>query len=209
MDGSYFGSAGVLWVIARDAYRRTQSAPSDLTPGQNDALVAVLFSAACLEALIMEVALFSGADADLTGNPGMGCIASLLEEAEAAKTPVQFKYMLFRAMMRGEMYDRGAQPYQDLDTLFAIRNAIVHLKPERITEDPHKLVKRIKAKGLCENDPSGSRWSWTAQISTRAVARWACNVVADIVDSIREAIPEKAVSPVVAFWVGCGKYRVT
>ena len=57
MEGGYFLHTGVLFDVARQAYARTENAPSDTSPDQKDAYVAVLFSAATLESFIMEFAL--------------------------------------------------------------------------------------------------------------------------------------------------------
>jgi len=51
------------------------------------------------------------------------------------------------------------------------------MKPEALGAEPHKLLQRLRALGLCEEPEPHVHASWVAQISTRAVACWACNVV--------------------------------
>ena len=57
MNGAYFLNSGVLYDVAQQAYERTLSADTERAGNQRDALVAVIFSAATLEALVMDLTL--------------------------------------------------------------------------------------------------------------------------------------------------------
>jgi hypothetical protein len=195
----YLLNSGVLHGIAKQAYERTVTAPSDTAQNQNDALTAVLFAAATLEAFVMELALTAEMGAKLSHTPSpVASLAGVLNEAESFHVSVKLKYILAKVILSGQPYDKGRQPYQDFDLLFAIRDAIVHYKPDNVTQNPHKIVAALAGRGLCEPEQPHVKSSWLHQITTRAVARWACNVVHDMVASLREHFPEdseKSVNP--------------
>jgi hypothetical protein len=203
VEGLYFLNAGVLFRLAKAAYQNTKSASSDTLADQDDALVAIIFSAATLEAFIMELAHLAAIDAaSSTRESPARLLAAVLTEAEESCASVRLKYCVSKALLSRRTYDKGAKPYQDFHLLFRVRDSIVHLKPERIEEEPHKIVKALSSMGLCEREDPHARSSWLAQISTRAVARWACNVVSDMVSSIRDCFPDDAES-------GRSPFRIT
>ncbi len=190
MDGGYFMHSGILFSVAKAAYQRTTSAPSDRTGGQNDTLVAILFSAATLESFIMETALTAEGVGNMGGTPMLiRDMATAIHEAENSRGSARLKYILAKAILPGDSYDKGAQPFQDFDLLFSLRDHIVHMKPEKITEEPHKMIKRLQGLNLCAEEEPNVKSSWLSQVSTPAVARWSCNVVARIVQSVRECFP--------------------
>jgi hypothetical protein len=189
-----FLSAWALHHIAVKSYERTKLAPSDTTPGQDDALVAILFSAASLEAQLMELAHIATATemSRATDSLRLQALSDILEELEEAKASVQAKYRVARRILLGTGYDKGAHPFQDFQILIRLRNAIVHLKPEHITPEPLEIVKALISRGLCESE-DGARSSLVHQVGTRAVARWACNTAVDMIHSLFEpAGAEKA-----------------
>jgi len=187
-------NSGVLYNMAKRAYEQTKSAPSETAPNQDDALTALLFSAATLEAFIMELAHNAEAGVRLTPSASspVPTLARVLDEVESSRGSVRLKYLMAKAILSGESYDKGSKPYQDFELLFTIRDATVHYKPEKITQEPHKIVAALAARGLCERKEPHVKSSWLSQITTRAVARWACNVVRDMVASIGEHFPEDA-----------------
>jgi hypothetical protein len=176
-------NAGVLFRIAKTAYERTKAAPADLAGDQNDALVAILFAAATLEAFVMELATIAQADGTIFGNARMQALSTVLEEAEASRGSARLKYLLTKTMLTGASYNRGARPYQDFETLFTLRDAIVHLKPEN-ARDRERLLARLSRLGVLEELPPNQISSWVSQVATRAATRWAYNVVSDMVASI-------------------------
>jgi len=199
VKGGYFLNSGILYRMATRAYEQTKTAPSDKASGQDDALTAVLFAAATLEAFIVELALYAELGTQSSRlSSSAGSLASILDEAESLHGSVRLKYLIAKAVLSGRPYDKGRAPYQDFDLLFNIRNAILHHKPEKIREAPHKIVTALTTRHLCECDDVHVKSNWLHQITARAVARWACNVVRDMVASLREHVPEgseKTVNP--------------
>jgi hypothetical protein len=209
VKGGYFLNSGVLFNVAISAYERLKSAPTDKTGNQNNALVAVLFSAATLEAFVMELGLMAKAESAMSGHKPLRSVAEILDEAEASRASTRLKFLLAKAVLGGETYETGSQPYQDFDILFAMRDAIIHLKPERITGEPHRIIERLRAKDLCKDEEPGVTASWLGQISTRSVARWACNVVVDMFESLKSCLPaESENTPLFSFFLDSRYKRI-
>jgi hypothetical protein len=210
MNGGYFFNSGILFKIAVSAYERTKSALSDSTDGQNDALVAILFSAAALEASIMDLALIAAGDSQIFGRTDLQALADILDETESSRGSIRLKFLLAKSILSGKPYEKGSLPYQDFDTLFTLRDAIIHMKPEKITGEPHKIIQRLQAKNLCEPQDPHLTGSWLGQVSTRAVARWACNVVVDMVQSLHGYLRgDGTVTPSISSFMSSRFTRVT
>jgi hypothetical protein len=208
MSGSFFLNAGVLFKTAVTAYERTKTAPSDTAGGQNDALVAILFSAATLEALIMEVALLAEISTGPPASDRIIALAGILDEAEKSRGSPKLKYLIAKAILSGKPYNKGEAPYQDFSTLFSLRDSIIHLKPEGIAKPP-AVLEQLRSSGVCAPQKPNETESWLDQISTRAAARWACNVVASMVASLKEALGADAEKmPVAGFFFGSRFERV-
>jgi len=199
VEGGYFCNSGILYRMAIRAYNQTEDAPSDTVSGQDDALTAVLFAAATLEAFIVEFSFFAEIGTQLSNvSSSAASLADMLNEAESSRGSVRLKYLIAKSILSGKPYDKGRTPYQDFDLLFTIRDAILHHKPEKIRESPHKIVAALMTRHLCER--AKAKTTWLHQITTRAVAKWACNVVRDMVASLTEHIPddaEKTINPFV------------
>ena len=95
LEGSYFMNAGMLYNMAKRAYEQTKSAPSETAPNQDDALTALLFSAATLEAFIMELAHSAEAGVQLSppAPSPVPTLARVLDEAESSRGSVRLKYL--------------------------------------------------------------------------------------------------------------------
>jgi hypothetical protein len=146
MNGGYFFNSGILFKIAVSAYERAKAALSDKTGGQSDALVAILFSAAALEAFIMDLVVLAAGDSQLFGRTDLQALADILDETESSRGSIRLKFLLAKSILSGKPYEQGSLPYQDFDTLFTRRDAIIHMKPEKITGEPPKILQRLQAK---------------------------------------------------------------
>jgi hypothetical protein len=198
-------SAGVLFRTAVTAYQRTATAATDLAPGQSDALVAVLFAAASLEALVMDFAHLARSDFVQASDPRLGLLAKVLEEAEQSRSSTRLKFILMHAILSGTEFNKGIQLHADLDTLFSLRNSVVHLKPELISDEPHRLVKRLQARSLCEPPNTMSTVPFISSIMTRAVARWACATTLAMAESLKSLVPSDAV-PLTTYLTGAFQF---
>ena len=120
-------TAGSVFSIAKDAFERTKAAAGERETGQKDALAAVAFSVAALEAFMNEAAVFS-ATAQPDEPPSVRAFVGIMHELERSRLDLRTRFLLARAVFAGEPYNKGAQPYQDFDLLVRLRNAVVHLR---------------------------------------------------------------------------------
>ncbi len=198
-------SAGSLFAVAKEAYRRALTASDD--PRQHashDPLVAVVFAAIAGEAFINELADIAAHDSvvrlDLGPEPPeVDDLISLLSEAEANRAPTGFKFLVGKLALARRTYDKGANPYQDFATLIDLRNALVHLKTERfegvltkggVIESRHPpVIDRLRAKNVLVELDNNGHASWTYLVSTAATAKWACNATAAIVRDLYSSMP--------------------
>jgi hypothetical protein len=116
------------------------------------ALGAITASAAFLECLINEVFIVAEVDnADPYGQLNQDArksMAALWDEV-GAKVSVLAKYDLALALNTRPPLDHGANPYQDVDALIQLRNAVMHFRmPWRPHPDPEPIAieKRLKGK---------------------------------------------------------------
>lgn len=182
-------------AVARQAFERTARAPSDTSPDQVDARVAVLFAAASLESFITELPRTAAAHGpQFKGAARLQWLVDLLCEAEEARVNVQFKFLLTKVILTGDPYVKGAHPYQDFDLLIKVRNALLHLKSPEFTMGADsgmptmlhpKTLRSLQTRGLVQSQ--SKLRAWVHMISTRGVARWACNTAVDMVMSIQES----------------------
>jgi hypothetical protein len=95
------------------------------------------------------------------------------------------------------MAARGKQPYQDFDLLYRLRNAIVHLNPDRAQylDDgsrlgrPHKVAASLESRGVLKRSGNAAEETWLGLISSPAVAKWAYDTVFHIAKAIHDALP--------------------
>jgi hypothetical protein len=150
--------------------------------GPHDATVAIVFAALSVEASANEVAEL----ARLVPRPSQrvrSMIAALsLAEDEHAST--ELKWCLAIYGLSGQFPDRGAQPLQDLELLFRLRNLIVHTKPERFVvleggdpmPEPPKLVAAFVSRGVILKPtarPGAIAKGASLYLLKRPVAQWA------------------------------------
>ncbi len=202
MPGGMFINAGPLFSLAKKAYERTRAVSSDRESGQVDALVAIVFSAAALEAFVnesVELAELGAVSSGYSEPESVTNFRRLLREVEESRGSTQLKFLLAKQALTGHTYDKGAPPYQDFDLLIELRNALVHLKPRERFEmnidgkmfvTLPKIIQRLESKNILAEFEPDENASWTQWISTRAVARWACNTAAQMVQSTLDCVPD-------------------
>jgi hypothetical protein len=191
--------AGYVYGIAREAYERVVAEESETKLIHNDALVAVVFSAASLEGFINELPeTVTPVEGD---PPSVSRCCTMLREAEKGNASAQFKYLLASGILHGRSLDQGAQPYQDFALLFKLRAALLHVKPQLLEVDEATLglsypkndekahMKRqlMARQALTENLAILPFPAWA---STRGVAHWACNVAVRMVRAMVDGMPD-------------------
>jgi hypothetical protein len=193
---------GHMLELARRAYERSQKAGTE-------AEVSIILSAVAVEAFLNEIADLASSHAD---TPQIIDLADLLLETEKANIQPLFKLRLAFMALTGRLPSRGDALMQNVAALMSLRNALVHLKPQRVqrpAEDeaagahPQDFPKPIlhltnpKVIRLPEKRP----YSWRQLVSTPEVARWAYNVAVRAMLDLAVAIPAGEFKEVVHFWV--------
>ncbi len=178
-----------LYGIAVAAVGRLASANSDRLPGQDDALVAVVFSACTLEALIHEIALVArNLSAFIDVPTCLIHLADAIEETEASRGSTRLKFQIARSVLPNVAFDKGKEPYQSFDHLFSLRDALAHVKPSPLDiNESRRLVRALQSRALCDV-PDDSMRNWVSEIATRSVAIWACNVVVDVAETFARGL---------------------
>jgi hypothetical protein len=155
-----------------------------------------------LEAFINELGVLA-ARALPTDPPTVTGLGSMLGDIEDSRGTTKLKYMAAAIAFRGRTYDKGCEPFQSMELLFRVRDAIVHLKSEQLEFDERGsatwsshtwVLEKLRSKSvLAEHDPFeyvGTSPTWLSLLNTRAVARWACNVASQIALAALDSIPE-------------------
>lgn len=204
----YFLNAGNLFATARSACERMGLAgeKADL----RDALIAVVFSAAALEAFIMEVPIILRPfTLRAKRNPVLARLDSLLSECEESRASIQLKFIAARAVLGAEPYDKGAQPYQDFRLLFSLRDSLIHMKPDKIRDEPNRILQALRSRGVLDDSEPNVKTSFLGDVATRKVGRWAVDVAADMVQSIRDCFSPNQFGDAVPLVVGmiCGSFE--
>ena len=187
-----FMEAWRLFAVARMSYERIPNDIPEQEYNQTNAMIAVVFSALSLEAFINEVfslaALPGNEQSPLAPFPvtALGGIAN-----EISGASIKLKFIVAKSILTGQSYDRISQLFADFSLLIDVRNEVVHLKPFESNNSVRGIIKKLKKTNLLSSayDPSRPT-SLLMLISTRAAARWACNVTAEMVQSLIEAAPE-------------------
>jgi hypothetical protein len=187
MKGTAVLNSGALFAIAKRASQRVKEEDGGIIGPVESALVALLFSAATLEGYISEVAFISRAVDKLAAHPPLASLLSLVDEVEDSRGSVRLKYLMARVALHGRPFDKGAKPHQDLDLLFRLRDAVVHLKPDNLTGSPQKLLEQLRSRGLVDLPEEGAA-VWMLTIATPEVARWACDTVGNTIRALFDAV---------------------
>jgi hypothetical protein len=161
---------------------------------------AVLAAAAFLEASINELYL-EVQDHMANGNAG-GRRRVLAVPAhfwsDAARPPILHKYQLALVVADAEPFDEGRSPFRDADGLIALRDALVHGRPE--WRDQHgrrqNLARRLRAKFRHSAMASDADPEFPDQLLGAGCAAWAVRVAERFSNDFchRMAIPSRGVA---------------
>jgi hypothetical protein len=196
-----FINAGPLFARAKAAYERARNTSShDRELGQMDALDAIVFSAVALEAFINEaVELATQPPPPGTSNPpSVNSFATLLADAERSHDSITLKFMRAHHAFTGSTYDAGRAPFQDFVLLVALRDAVVHYRPQDffnvdargvVTLTEAKIIARLRSKRIASVASPTTHASWLLLVSTVAVARWSCKSASTMVASLLDVVP--------------------
>lgn len=195
-------SAGQLFAIAKSAYERTVDDKPERSSSRSDTLISIIFAAASLEAFINELADKAAEKPVLLDHPeSVKNLAILLKELEETRASTRLKFMITKLVFAGKIFDKrdkDAQTYQNFLLLSKLRDSLIHLKPQdeiiikRDGTSETKMPKFMKEinKDLFADFDEKVVASWVSRISTRAMAKWACDTAAEMARSIIVILPD-------------------
>ncbi len=194
-SGAYY-HAYLLWDTAAHACSEFEQHKQTA-----QALSAVLFSCASVEAFFNELTAQAGQRQDEDAGKAL---SGALEEVEEARGSARLKFLITILLLTGEPADKGTQPYQDLAVLFRVRDEIVHSKPHRhkftpdgIEAEPKKLLGTLHGMHLIEDPTQPPARSLFSAISTVALCKWAVETARAVMRYVVERIPDGTLSKLV------------
>jgi hypothetical protein len=162
-----------------------------------DTQITIILSTLAVEAFMNELGNVNSFVPKEELSPSLMLSASILDELEKNNAQIRLKLMVSHYALTGELIDKGAQPYQDFDLLVDIRNALVHPKPIRFSQQDvendrqHKFVQQLVSRKVIVPPNDGSTKSWRKYILQPPVAHWAYSVATSIILDLIDKIPSK------------------
>jgi hypothetical protein len=193
----YLNAPALFLKAASVAEQIVCSPGTERYAGKDDAIISVLFAVISAEAFINELAYISGNRS----------LSEVLSSADGSRASLETMYQIAKRVLSGTPFKKGEAPFQDFHLLLQLRNAIVHFRPQpevkkdkqgRTVPAETQIENHLRSKGILasqnvltkqHNTTSQIITDWTYRISTKAVALWACNSTAAIVQDILQSLP--------------------
>jgi hypothetical protein len=185
-------------VIAEENAKRGAGEALIMLP---DATAAVMLAAAATEAFINEFAEEISMRRQHTAHwnpppqlsPLTAAAADAVLDLEFRHGRTQEKYAA-AAKALGQPLDKGAMPFQEFDRLFNLRDALMHVRPVRPTENHTgtQVANELAARGIALPNGPHVNFAWYDRIGTANVARWACATALTMVRAILDRVPPSA-----------------
>lgn len=193
-------SAGSFFSVALSAHRSIPPEHADRAFLPNEIghlpLIAVVFGVASLECFINEIGELSLQQSIPRHPAEVETLGALLKEADESRLSLELKFHLARLALTGQKYDPGTQPYQDFKLLLNLRNWLAHPRPEESEvpppganrpATPPTRLEGLRSRNVLAEFPLDSSPHQLLWVRTRAVSRWSCTTVSQMVGSIVEA----------------------
>lgn len=190
--------ADILFGYAVHAYLKIGDEVPDLEGGHGDAMAAIVFSATAAEVFINEVGALAVQDAERIDSKSSVALFVKLWSELGSRTSAKAKFILAKTILTDEPYDQQAPPFQDYTTLLTLRDELLHMpKPEAtyidegsIKTKPWQFVEdNLGSRNLlAECDPADKGWLY--QVTTKAMAHWACETIEAMVKSLIQTMPQ-------------------
>ncbi|MCF7689157.1 MAG: hypothetical protein K9M98_11240 [Cephaloticoccus sp.] len=192
--------------LYRLAARARDQAGTD-RDGRDAALVAITFSFIALEAAINDLTVLCGLP-DLKRNADIirKC-AQVLAELDEKQESLPLKLSMLHAILADEPFDKGARPWQDLDSLIKLRNLVIHRRPAVAIFDPKapfglrlsqpKVLQALFGKKLISEDEA-TRQFWSTGVQKKEVAAWAVATSVECFGAIVSLLPDSTPRDILA-----------
>jgi hypothetical protein len=207
-----FVNAAAIFTFATEAYQHiARRRPGDRDPNQTEAITAIVFAAASLEAFINELGAFARYPPALPTSPdpeSVRIFGAAMTEMENDRASIYLKFQLARWIFAGQGYPRGEEPYQSFRLLMKLRDEILHFEMDEYRpgemmkrEDYPSFVEGLRSKNILV-DTGEMIMSWLSMAMTLATARWACNSATRMVRSVLEILPSSGLRERAEFFFG-------
>ena len=187
----YFTS-GVLAGATKDACMRSQE--------HRDAVFGtLLLSYSTIESFMNDLAAAAHACAQDSRQPKeIHQFSALAEQLERSEEALTKRIQSFAIVFTGLPVDISCAPFQDFELLRSTRNALVHSRPEVVTEvEPsheqrndriRKIVRGLESRDLI--DPPTYDRAWLEIVQDERVAKWAVRTLSNVVLTLEGMVME-------------------
>lgn len=216
---TWFFNSPQLHRIATAAVARIPTERGERDGGQNDALVAIVFAALAIEGFANEFGELVADEFywDPRVTPDLAGLATAYRVVERERGSLELKLQVLRIALQRSPWPPGEGAFQELVLLRRLRDALVHLKLDVRAGDtdsadpgpPPALIKQLRSTNIFAENHDAKAATWTVAVSTRAAARWACNVVARMVEETIGLVPPSEFRDDVTRHFGSAFVRVT
>jgi len=101
------------------------------------------------------------------------------------------KYQIALVLAKRKVFDKGATPYQNVDLVRRLRNALIHFEPEWVGEEPQKLEENLRGKfNLSPFSGSGSLY-FPHRCLSHGCAEWVVNSCLEFSDEFHNRMAIK------------------
>lgn len=210
----FFNSPQLHKIAAAAAVSRIPKERGDRDGAQDDALVAIVFAALAIEAFANEFGDLVADEFywDPRVTPDLSGLAAVYRVVERDRGSLELKLQVVRIALQGSPWPPGQGALQELALLLGLRNALVHLKLDVRVGDtdsadagpPPALLNHLRSTNIPADNHDAMAATWTLAVSTRAAARWACNVVAGMVEELCRRANSETTSRTTS---GAGSFR--
>lgn len=192
--GARFFEAGMLFNVALQA-EKSIKVDNPRAGGQLPALTSIVFSVISLEAFLNEMTESAEDNATMDyESEAVGVFAHMMRDMETAS--LQTKFIMSSWVLTGTSLSRAEQPFQDFASLTALRNQLIHFKPNEIVAWPianteevnQKHLKKLASKKILA--PAMYQASWVYHATTKAVAEWSCKTASKMVVDFAGKVPD-------------------
>ncbi len=204
-----FLNAGRLFRHAVETCQAIPPAP--MGQHEREALSSIVLAVISCESFINELPEIAKQWSSDARRPGwLKAVTQMLEQAEQSRASIESKYQLAKFIFTAEPFDKGAMPFQDFALLIEVRNILIHAKPLEVSLERDDngefvwktplLMRRLQAArivGVAENLKDAVKRNnadkliadMLSQISSKAVALWACRTASATVNAVLNSVP--------------------
>lgn len=188
-----------MFAYAHHAYLKIGDNTPDRESGQGHAMAAIVFSATAAEVFINEVGFLAKRIAkEMPHNCSetTALFAKLWDEL-GPRSSTKAKFILAKTILTDEPYDQKEPPFSHFSLLLTLRDQLLHMSKYYETYIEKGIIKTKPWKFLDKHFgplnllavDETNQMGWPTRVTTKAMARWACNTVEAMVESLIQSMP--------------------